>query len=148
MLQAAGPHPSRHTRPFPHVAGTAPAWHNYQALPTYRRGGVSFSQATPSLPHDTFLEDFYAHQEPASERARRTLVMRLRAPSFPRAGVLFAARSFAEQRLHPHRIARRPQLDRHLRGLSFRHHPAILWSRIVSAVRLHGHARDALGPIA
>jgi S-DNA-T family DNA segregation ATPase FtsK/SpoIIIE len=45
---------------------------------------VKLASATPSLPHDIFQEDFYAHQEPASERARRTFVVRLRAPSFPR----------------------------------------------------------------
>src|SRR6202165_6108843 len=135
-------------RPFPRIAGTTASWHNYQALATYRRCGVSFSQATPSLPHDSLLEDFCADQEPASERARRIPVVCLRAPPFPRAGFLFAARSLTQQRLHPHRIARCPQLDWHLRSLSFRHHPAILGSRIILAARLHGHARNALVPLA
>src|SRR5208283_2570738 len=93
------------------------------------------------------LEYFCAHQEPASERTRRTPLVRLRTPSFPCAGLLFAARSLAQQRLHPHPIARCPQLDRHLRSLSFRPHPAILGSRIVSAAHLHGHARRALVPL-
>ena len=35
--------------------------------------GESFP-STPSLPHDIFLEGFYAYQEPASERARRILL--------------------------------------------------------------------------
>ena len=142
------PEPNSSPRPFSHIARTAASCHNYQALALSRRCGVSFSQGVPSLPHDTFHEDFCAHQEPASERTRRTPAVRLRAPPFPRAGFLFAARSLTQQRLHPHRIARRPQLDRHLRGLSFRHHPAILGSRIISAAHLHGDARHALVPLA
>src|SRR5271157_1955808 len=102
----------------------------------------------PSLPHDIFFEAFYAHQEPASERTRRVPVVRLRTSPFPRAGVLFAARSLAEQRVHPYWIARRPQLDRHFRSLSFRPHPAILGSGIVSAARVYGHDGSALVPLA
>src|ERR1700730_19309894 len=99
MPHAAGyPHEpnSPHPAPF-HALPELPLFAIIIRLwPCYGAAGILYS--TPSLPHDTFLEDFYAHQEPASERARRTPVVRLRPPPLPRADFLFAARSFAEQR--------------------------------------------------
>src|ERR1019366_5556908 len=58
---------------------------------------VNFAPATSSLPHDIFLQHFCAIQEPPSERTRRTPLVRLRTPPFPRVVLLFPARSLAEQ---------------------------------------------------
>src|ERR1035441_1263015 len=147
-LSSSPPVPNSPPSPFSRIVGTSDSCHNYQALATKRRCGVSFYPASPTLPHDIFYKDFSAHQEPASERTRRIPVVRLRPPPFPRAGVLFAARSFDEQRLDPDWIACCPQLDRHPGSLSFRSGPAILGSRIIPAAHLHVHAGHALVPLA
>src|ERR1700740_3001791 len=56
--------------------------------------------------NDNYRESLCADPEPASERACRVPVVRLRAPPFSRAVLLFTARSVAEQRVDPHRGAR------------------------------------------
>src|SRR5258708_3800189 len=135
-------YPTRHPAPFPALPDPPLLAIIIRLWPCYGAAGIIYP--TPSLPHDIFHEGFFAHQEPASERARRICVVRLRTPSFPRAGVLFAARSVAEQRLHPYRIACCPQLDWHLWGLSFGPRPAILGSRIIPAAHIFWHARHTL----
>ena len=66
--------------------------------------------------------------------------MRLRAPPFPRAGLVFPARSFTEQRLGADRNPRGPELDRHGGSFRFRLDAAVFRNRRVSADDLSGNA--------
>src|SRR6266853_2883372 len=56
--------------------------------------------------NDNYRESLCADPEPASQRACRVPVVRLRAPPLSRVVVLFTARSVAEQRIDPHRGTR------------------------------------------
>ena len=74
--------------------------------------------------------------------------MRLRAPAFPCAGVVFAARSLFKQRFGPDRITCRAQLDRHSGRLSFRRCSAVLGRGCVPASRVPLRAGRTLVSVA
>src|SRR5258708_21037028 len=106
MIAITRAYPTRHPAPFPALPELPLLAIIIRLWPCYGAAGTIYPR--PSLPHDIFHEGFFAHQEPASERACRLALVRLRTPPFPRPGFLLAAPSVAEQRLHPHWVARRP----------------------------------------
>ena len=97
--------------------GTPASWHNGLALADCGAELCIFGDKI--RPFMDYLETIFV---PTGNRRLNELVGFLMCVSalllLPRARFVFAARSFVEQRLGAHRIARRPQLDRRRRRLS------------------------------